>query len=95
MIVDLRVKSRKHSGTLVDNLLSLVYQGLLPIYLYLIFAILQLEKSSTLMNLIFFPYFNWIFLATVHCKYIGRKYYDILSCLIYHRNFVVACTVDA
>ena len=30
----------------------------------------------------------------VHCKYIGRKYYDILSCLIYHRNFVVFITVD-
>ena len=30
----------------------------------------------------------------LHCKYIGRKYYDILSCLIYHRNFVVFFTVD-
>ena len=29
-----------------------------------------------------------------HCKYIGRRYYDILSCLIYHRNLVVMCTVD-
>ena len=30
----------------------------------------------------------------VHCKYIGRRYYDILSCLIYHRNLVAVCTVD-
>ena len=29
-----------------------------------------------------------------HCKYIGRRYYDILSCLIYHRNSVVFFTVD-
>ena len=29
-----------------------------------------------------------------HCKYIGRIYYDILSCLIYHRNFIVFCTAD-
>jgi hypothetical protein len=31
---------------------------------------------------------------SLHCKYIGRRYYDILSCLIYHRNFVVFFTVD-
>ena len=35
-----------------------------------------------------------MFLWLVHCKYIGRKYYDILSCLIYHRNLLVICTVD-
>ena len=28
----------------------------------------------------------------VHCKYIDRKYYDILSCLIYHSNLVIICT---
>ena len=38
----------------------------------------------------FFSYFR-IFL---HCKYIDRKYYDILLCLIYHRNLVVICTAD-
>jgi hypothetical protein len=32
--------------------------------------------------------------SLVHCKYIGRRNYDILSCLIYHRNLVVICTVD-
>ena len=30
----------------------------------------------------------------LHCKYIDRKYYDILSCLIYHSNLVVICTAD-
>jgi hypothetical protein len=30
----------------------------------------------------------------MHCKYIDRKYYDILSCLVYHRNLVVICTAD-
>ena len=32
--------------------------------------------------------------CALHCKYIRRRYYDILSCLIYHRNFVVFFTVD-
>ena len=27
-----------------------------------------------------------------HCKYIDRRYYDILSCLIYHSNLVVPST---
>ena len=27
-------------------------------------------------------------------RYLQCKYYDILSCLIYHRNFVVFITVD-
>ena len=30
----------------------------------------------------------------LHYKYIDRKYYDILSCLIYHSNLVVICTAD-
>ena len=30
----------------------------------------------------------------LHCKYIDRKYYDILLCFIYHRNLVVICTAD-
>ena len=29
-----------------------------------------------------------------HCKYIDHKYYDILSCLIYHCNLVIICTAD-
>ena len=28
----------------------------------------------------------------VHCKYIDRKYYDILSCLICHSNLVIIST---
>ena len=30
----------------------------------------------------------------LHCKYIDRRYYDILSCLIYHSNLVVICIAD-
>jgi hypothetical protein len=30
----------------------------------------------------------------MHCKYIDRKYYDILLCLIYHSNLVVICRAD-
>ena len=33
-------------------------------------------------------------ISNPHCKYIDRKYYDILSCLIYHSNFVVFSTAD-
>jgi hypothetical protein len=38
-----------------------------PIYMQLIFAILQFEISN-LMNRIFFPSLNWIFLPAVACK---------------------------
>ena len=33
-------------------------------------------------------------LLPIHCKYIGRNYYDISSCLFSHRNQVVMSTVN-
>jgi hypothetical protein len=42
---------------------------------------------------------NYVFLIRkwpiLHFKYIGRKYYEILLCLIYHSNFIEICTADA
>ena len=37
---------------------------------------------------------EFFYLGQLHSKYIDRKYYDILLCLIYHRNLVVICAAD-
>ena len=48
-------------------------------------------RSKTGKKRIFFVFRTFL---SLHCKYIGRRYYDILSCLIYHRNLLVIYTVD-
>ena len=37
---------------------------------------------------------EFFYLGLLHCKYIDCKYYNILLCLIYHRNLVVISTAD-
>ena len=61
---------------------------------------MQLEKSTIYSHNPSFIY-SWsishnlehefFYLGQLHCKYIDRKYYDILLCLIYHRNLVIIC----
>ena len=67
---------------------TIEYRSTYDLYICSVFDTVHLlffDKNSSL------PFLAFSF---AHCKYMGRRYYDILSCLIYHRNLVAICTVD-